>query len=122
MPPRSTPFQKLVLHLQEQLAPAASVSESVPLIHRLTDEPREVDIVVRANVGEHPLVVSLECIEQSRPADVTWVEQMKLKHEHLETSRLVLVSLRGFTEQAASLASRLGVATYTRRRLAPRIG
>jgi hypothetical protein len=93
MPPRSTPFQKLVLHVQEQLADGASVVESAMLRHRGTGGLREVDIVVRATVGEHTLVIALECVEQSRPADQTWVEQMKAKHEHLETDKLILVSL-----------------------------
>jgi hypothetical protein len=113
MPARSTPFQKLVLHLQEQLSPTATVAESAFLIHRLTGESREVDVVVRATVGEHPVVVSLECIEHGRPADVTWVEQMITKHAHLDTNRLVLVSLSGFSDQAVTLARGLGITTYT---------
>ena len=83
MPPRSTPFQKLVLHIQQQLAEGASVVESAMLRHRGTGSEREVDIVVRATAGEHTVVIGLECIEQGRPADQTWVEQMKAKHEHL---------------------------------------
>ena len=93
--------------------PTASVIESAPLVHRLTGEKREVDVVVRATVGEHPLVISLECIDHSRAADVTWVEQMKSMHDHLETNRLVLVSRSGFSEQALTLARSLGISTYT---------
>jgi hypothetical protein len=85
----------------------------VPLIHRVTGKPREVDIVVRDFVGEHPVVVSLECIEQSRPANVTWIETMKAKHDHLETNRLVLVSLSGFSDQALELSRFHGISTYT---------
>jgi hypothetical protein len=102
-----------VFHLQQQMAETATVSESGLLRHRLTGESREVDVVIRADVGGHSVVVSLECIEHSRPADVTWVEQMKTKHDHLETHRLVLVSLSGFSKQAADLARTLGVETYT---------
>jgi len=45
MPQRSTPFQKLVLHIQEQFAAGASVVESAMLRHRGTGSEREVDIV-----------------------------------------------------------------------------
>ena len=82
-------------------------------MHRLTGEKREVDVVVRATVGEHPLVISLECIDRSRRADVTWVEQMKCIHDHLETNKLVLVSRSGFSKQALTLARKLGIQTYT---------
>jgi hypothetical protein len=95
------------------MAGAATVSESAMLTHRLTGELREVDVVIRAVVGGHAVVVSVECIEHSRPADVTWVEQMITKHAHLETHRLVLVSLSGFSTQAVDLAAKLGVEAYT---------
>ena len=112
MPQRSTPFQKLVLHIQEQLAAGASVVESAMLRHRGTGSEREVDIVVRATVGEHTVVVALECIEQGRPADQTWVEQMWAKHQQLETNKLVLVSLSGFYAPALELAAFYGIVTY----------
>lgn len=113
MPARSTPFQKLVLHIQEQLSPDCSVEESVLMEHRLTRARREVDVVVRGATGEHPVTVSLECIEHARPANVKWVEEMLKKHEHLETNLLVLVSLSGFSAQAEALARAERVRTMT---------
>jgi hypothetical protein len=113
MPARSTPFQTLVHHIQSHLAPGASVQESAMMKHRLTGEEREVDVVLRSPVGEHSIVVSIECIDQSRPADTTWVEQMKTKHDHLETDRLILVSRSGFYGPALTLAATLGIRTYT---------
>jgi len=38
---------------------------------------------------------------------------MKAKHDHLETNRLVLISMSGFSEQGLALGRRLGVSTYT---------
>ena len=87
--------------------------ESEFLHHRMMGDKREVDIVIRSMVAEHPVVVSIECIEQGRPADQPWVEKMKAKHEHLETSKLVLVSLSGFYEPALKLAALYGISTYT---------
>ncbi len=113
MPVRSTPFQKLVHHIQQQLSDGASVVESEMLRHRGTGHECEVDIVIRSVVAEHPVVVSIECIEHSRPADRPWVEKMKAKHEHLETNKLVLVSLSGFYEPAINLAAFYGITTYT---------
>src|SRR5690349_360416 len=113
MPPRATPFQRLVHHIQAQLAPTSLVQESAMLRHRLTEEEREVDVLITSQIGEHTLHVAVECIEHARPATVTWVEQQAAKHQHLSTNKLVLVSLAGFTEQALVLAERLGVECYS---------
>ena len=83
------------------------------LLHRRTNTEREVDVVIRSKVGEHTIVVSVECIDHSRPADITWVENMLKKHEHLPTNRLILVSRSGFYEPAKVLAKSEGVDTYT---------
>lgn len=112
MPARSTPFQKLVLHLQEQLASSATVTESAALLSRITGKQREVDVVVRLTVGDRPVVISFECIEHKRSASVEWVEQMKSKHDQLETDYLVLVSLSGFSEQAEAFARACQIETY----------
>jgi hypothetical protein len=113
MPARSTPFQELVHHIQEQLSGGVTVVQSEMLLHRLTGAKREVDVVIRTTVGEHPVIVSIECLGHARPADVTWVERMHGKHEHLDTNRLVLVSRAGFSRDAMDLADKLGIATYT---------
>ena len=83
------------------------------LTHRITQSEREVDVVIRSVVGEHTVVISVECIDQGRPADVNWIEQMLAKHAELPTDRLVLVSRSGFYAPALVLASAKGVYTYT---------
>lgn len=113
MPARSTPFQQLVHHIQTQLAPTAEVFQSKMLVHRLTKKQREVDVFITSKIGEHTVNVSIECIEQKRPADVTWIEKQHARHQHLATDRLVLVSLSGFSQDALDLAEKLGVRCYT---------
>ena len=46
------------------------------------------------------MVTSIEVVERSRRADITWVEQEIAKHRRLPTNRLVLVSKSGFSENA----------------------
>jgi hypothetical protein len=99
----------MVFHVQRQLAPYASVAESELMTDRATGEPREVDIVVRSRVGEHEIVVSVECLEHSRKATVSWIEQMITKHQALPTHKLVLVSASGFTVPAIAKATALGI-------------
>lgn len=80
---------------------------------RITGKLREVDVCITGHVGGHEVVVSLECTDRKRKADVTWVEQMKEKHSRLPTHMLVLYFSAGFTEDACRLAWRNGVETVT---------
>lgn len=113
MPARSTLIQRVIFQIQRQLAPDAKVEESASLVDRLSGRPREVDIVVRRTVGDHEVVVSVECRDQRRKATVEWVEQMEAKHSTLPTSKLVLFSISGFTPAAAEKALSRGIDTYS---------
>lgn len=100
MPKRSNEFQKLILHIHRQLSPNAKVTELRMLREINSGEEREVDIVIETASGQYNITVSVECLGQGRPADVTWVEQMWAKHQKLTTDKLVLISKSGFTSQA----------------------
>jgi hypothetical protein len=113
VPARSNFFQQVVLLLHRNIAGADAVEESAMLLHRLTSEPREVDVVIRSTSAGYPLVVSIEANSRARIADVGWVEQMHAKHQHLETNQLVLVSERGFSSQADALAQAHGILALT---------
>lgn len=111
MPKRSNEFQRLVFLVKQHVAEGASVTESRLLRDRITGTDREVDICIEATVGGHDVVVSLECQDRARPADVSWVEEMKAKHERLRTNALVLVSHSGFTPEAQAVARSYGIDT-----------
>lgn len=109
MPKRSNIFQRLVKLLHERLDENWVVSESEMLTHRLTDEEREVDIVLKYKLGNHDVIVSIECTDTKRPASSTWIEAMAKKHEFLLTSKLVLWSAHGFYKPAITTAEKLGI-------------
>jgi hypothetical protein len=111
MPKRSNDFQKLVFLARRALADGAVVTESKMMRHRITKSAREVDVVVEGQIGGCNVVVSIECRDHARVADVTWVEQMITKHQHLATNTLVLASKSGFTADARHLAQSHGVET-----------
>jgi hypothetical protein len=100
VPKRTNVFQEVVAIIHEHMAGDAVVEESGMLKHRVTGEDREVDVVIRASVAGHDVVVSVEATAAGRKADVKWVEQLVKKHEGLPTSKLVLVSQAGFTDAA----------------------
>ncbi len=113
MPKRSNQFQRLVTLLHERLDKNWTVVESEMLIHTLSGEEREVDIVCRSKLGDHEIIVSIECTDTKRPAGSPWVESMKTKHDFLPTSKLILWSGQGFSKPALELAQKCVIETVT---------
>jgi hypothetical protein len=113
MPKRSNDYQRLVYLVKSHVSVGATVTESKFLKDLVSGEDREVDIVIEANVGGHPMVLSIECIDRSRRAGKSWVEEMHSKHERLPTSKLVLASRAGFFEPALRKAASWGHETLS---------
>jgi hypothetical protein len=113
MPKRTTDFQRLVYLVRTNLAEGATVTESKMLLDRSTGREREVDVCIEGTVGGQPVLVSVECREHQRVADVSWVESMKAKHERLSTNALILASSSGFTSGARAVATQYGIHTFT---------
>ena len=114
MPQRTNPFQTLVTMIERALAPVgAKVQESEDLIDGTTGEPREVNVTIRFKIGEHEVILGVECTAGARPADVQWVEQLVQKHSSLPTNKLILVSKSGFTRTAERKSRALGAEPYS---------
>lgn len=113
MPQRSNDFQRLVYLVRVNLSEGATVTESKLMRDRLTRRLREVDVVVEGFVGSQPVVVSIECRDHKRVADVSWVDAMKTKHDRLATNVLLLASSRGFTREASDVAQKYGIELFT---------
>lgn len=113
MPKRSNDFQRLVYLVRVNLADGAKVTESKMMRDRLTKRFREVDVVIEGHVGQQPVVVAIECRDQKRVADVTWVDMMKAKHDRLDTHALLLASRMGFTPEAKDVAAKYGIELFT---------
>src|SRR5205823_3282490 len=100
---------RLVLEVHRELGPGWAVTESRQLKDAVTGEPREVDIVAEAAVGGYPLLLCIEVRDRGRPADVTWLEALAKKHDHLPTDKLVVWSATGFTDSCLTKAKALGI-------------
>lgn len=109
MPRRTNEFQRLIAVIQSHLDPGAVVDESALLEDRTTGAKREVDVCVRGHLAKQAVVVSIECRDRGRPADVTWVDEMHAKHSRLPTNLLVLASHSGFTSEAVRVADAHGI-------------
>jgi hypothetical protein len=95
------------------LSQGAKVTESKLMRDRLTKRLREVDVVIAGAVGSHPVIVSVECRDHRRIADVAWIDAMKAKHDRLDTNALLLASRSGFTPEARDVASKYGIELFT---------
>jgi hypothetical protein len=104
MPKRTNLFQEVVEIIHLHMAEGATVEASAMLPSRSTGALREVDVAIRAKQAGHEVIVSVEAISRSRKADRTWVDGMVGKHADLPTSKLVLVSEKGFTKDARKAA------------------
>ncbi len=79
----------------------------------VTGTEREVDVCITGEVGGHQVIVSIECRDHRRRADVTWVEQMAAKHDRLPTNALILASKSGFSKEARKVAKRYNTKTIS---------
>ena len=86
------------------MASDAAVEASAMLKSRSTGQPREVDVVIRAKQAGYEVIVSVEAVGRSRKATRQWVDEMVGKHADLPTSKLILVSEKGFTKDARAAA------------------
>ena len=97
MPKRTNKFQTLVYVVRTHVAAGATVTESKELVGKVTGEKREVDICIEGSVGGVLTVISIECTDLSRQADVTLVKKMASKNKDLPTDVLFLYSRSCFT-------------------------
>ena len=58
------------------LEKGAKVSESALLQDKITDEPREVDILIETHTPGYPVTIAIEVIDRNRRAGTPWVEEM----------------------------------------------
>lgn len=114
MPKRTNDFQQFVLFIERALIEiGATVRESEELRDQHTGALREVDIVVRHQIGTHDIVIAVECTATGRPATVEWIEQLHAKHASLPIDKLILVSKSGYTADALAKAKLLGIDALT---------
>lgn len=111
MPKRSNDFQHLIFLIKQQLAEDSVVTESKMPVDRVTGSKREVDICIETAIAGHNVILCIECRDHKRINDVTWVEQMKSKHDRLPTNILVLATQSGFTPEAQKVAEAHGIET-----------
>ncbi len=113
MPRRTNAFQRIIALLNATLAEQCSVVESAMLRDKVTNEEREVDILITTTAGSYTLTIGIEVVSWARPAGTPWIERMRARHDNLPVDKLVLVSESGFTGPAEVKAKFYGIETLT---------
>jgi len=105
MPQRSNDFQRLVALIEGQLASDETAVTESKLVLDTAGIEREIDISIEGALGGHAVSIAVETRDRSRPADVTWIDDLVGKYRHLPIDKVVAVSRLGFTSNALSGAA-----------------
>ncbi|OKY27123.1 restriction endonuclease [Thalassotalea sp. PP2-459] len=107
MPKRTNKYQKLVLAINQHLASSeAKVTESKMLYDPISEQDREVDILIEDNSGPYTFRIGIECTAKSRPIGVQALEQLISKHKNIGIHKTVIVSRSGFAVSAQKFAKK----------------
>jgi len=110
--PKSTRFEKLVARIQHDLSPGAQVRHNEKIRGRKSNTTRQIDVTVRTQIGQFPLLIAIECKDLSRPANIKHVEAFAGLLEDIGANKGAIVSARGFSEAAKRRAYHAGIDVY----------
>jgi len=107
VPQQTNDFQKLVTLIQRTLAPEkAKVTPCAMVPCYGTAKMREIDVLIESEVGPYNIKIAVEAKDHKRKLDVTHIEAMigKYKSSAVQVNKVVIISHRGFTEEAKKRA------------------
>lgn len=114
MPKRSNDFQKLITFIEKEFSPESiEVVESALLRESISDVEREVDILIQGEINGYQISIGVECRDRKRKADLTWIDEIIGKYQHLPIDRKVAISKCGFTKTALDKAVKYNIETLT---------
>jgi hypothetical protein len=109
----SRELEQLVAKIQRQLAPKAEVLHDVRLMGRHTGEKRQIDVLVREQIGQYEIRIIIDCKDYKHPVDVKGVEEFWGLLDDVGAQKGVLVCPRGFTSTAKTRAEKLQIDLYS---------
>lgn len=110
MPKRTNDYQRLVVAINQHLASSnATVTESKMLWDPLSEQDREIDILIEDSSGPYKVIIGIECTAKSRPIGVQTMEQLITKHKNVGIQKTVIVSKSGFAVSAKKYAEKMQI-------------
>jgi hypothetical protein len=68
-------LEHLIVTIQQQLSPDATVSHNVKLDGVDSETKRQIDVLVEQNIGQYRMRIVIDCKDYSKPVDVKGVEE-----------------------------------------------
>lgn len=96
-------LELIVAKIQKLMDQGSEVTHNEKLIDRVGNK-RQYDVVIRGQFGGRPILGVIECKDHNRRKGPSTVEAFAKKTENLGANLRLIVSRRGFTEQALNLA------------------
>lgn len=109
----SRDLEILVAKIQKQLAPKAEVLHDVRLVGRKSKSNRQIDVLVKEQIGQYPIHIVIDCKDHARPVDVKGVEEFYGLLSDVGAQKGVLVCPKGFTSTAKTRAEELQLDLYS---------
>lgn len=111
--PASKDLEILVTKIQKQLAPDAVVEHNAKLDGRNSKTKRQIDVLVRQQIGQYEMRIVLDCKDYARPVDVKGVEEFHGLVEDVGAHKGALVCPKGFTAAAKERATAWQIDLYS---------
>lgn len=103
-----TKLETIVARIQQMLDPNSRVTHNEWLVDRLENR-RQYDVVVRGTFGGRPVLGVIECKDHNRKKGPDAVEAFAKKTDNLRANFRCMVSRKGFTKQALTVARHEGI-------------
>ena len=97
MPRMGRTFENIVQTLEKILSNSnASIESPGFVVDRVTNQKREVDVLIRFSQSHYQHIIAIECKDRKTPVGVPDVEAFHTKTRDLKITKAVLVSSSGF--------------------------
>jgi hypothetical protein len=105
-------FESLVYEIQRDFAGTdARVTHKEYIMGADSKVEREIDISIRQQVAQFPILVVIDCKDYADPVDVKGVEEFAGLAKDVRANKGVMVSSNGFTPAAINVAKNQGIET-----------
>lgn len=105
-------LEYLVVMIQKQLSPDASVRHNVMLDGVDSETKRQIDVLVEQNIGQYTMRIVIDCKDYSKPVDVKGIEEFQGLVQDVRAHKGALVCPSGFTKSALKRAQKLQIDLY----------
>ena len=100
-------YKQALKKLEKTPLPADAIINSPGfLIDKVTNQQREVDVLIEHTVGTSNIKIALECRNRQAIQDTTWIEQIHGKFGSLDVNKIIAVSTSPFSEFRRKMGQR----------------